>query len=180
MTERDRLQMQYDFDERGRQADSARESQMFDRRVAANNASRQSALDAFNSQMQTIYGAPIGAGGAGAGTPAMNEDELAQFEAMQYGRAKEQIGRQKLAALSAFRDQLADRGMHGSTLEAAGIGDVIGEGEDELGDVVMQQAGSRINRAREVSDNAARVMEDRRKMAASMLADVLSRGGALY
>jgi len=148
------------------------EEQMIRLKAGLAQSSRDKALTQFQAAMSRFKGP-----GAASGD---DDPELARYEAMQYGRAKDMIGQQKLGALKTFRDTMNSRGMYGSTDEETGIGDVISGANSELADVVLNQTGSNIQRRRQVSDRNFAAQEDYRRAMLNALSSAFSSSGSLY
>lgn len=140
---------------------------------ARRSSTRAAALSGFQDSLKSFTDAPIDVGGPSAA-------DLDAADRAAYTHARETIGQQKLAALAAFRDQLAGSGMMGSTLESAGVGDVISGAEHELGDVVMNQAQNRVSRLDTAAATRAQMLEQRRQAALSALSSAFTSGGGLY
>lgn len=153
-------------------ADAAREQDQ--RRTQMTTQSRNEAVQAFQTQAAAINAAPM------PGVTGPSEDDVAQMRALEYGKAHDTIGRQKVGALAALREHLAGSGMQGSSIEAAAAGDVIGAGEQEMGDVVLAQAQGGVQRANELGDRRANTEEERRKAALSALSSIFASHGSLY
>jgi hypothetical protein len=129
--------------------------------------SRKNALDQFKTAMGGINGP-----GADPGTEA--------FEAAQYARAKDTIGRQKLSALNSFRDVMNGKGLYGSSREADGVGEILSGASGDLADVVMNQVGSNITRGRQVADRNFAADNDYRRALLSALSSAFASSGSLY
>ncbi len=117
-------------------------------------------------------------GGASGGGPS--DEALRQAEALAYGKAKDKIGANRLGAVKSFRDAMAGRGLMSSTIESAGLGDIISGGSSDLGDFALQQAEDEIGRARFESDRTVDIGERRRSDMLRTLASVFGSGGSLY
>lgn len=89
--------------------------------------------------------------------------------ALEFGRAKDIIGKQRLGAVRSFQDSMAGRGFMGSTDEAAGVGTIIAGGLSDIGDVSLQQAQDTINRNRSLFDAQMAARERQRQQALSGL-----------
>lgn len=146
----------------------AHEKTMRDEGWARADKARNDALAHF----QSMLNAP----GDTAASPA--EDPRAA--AMAYGRAKDRIGQQRLAAVQSFQDVMSGRGYMGSTVEAGGVGDILAGGLGEIADVEVAQAQDTVARGRQLADMASQRTEARRLMALRGLADAYARAGALY
>lgn len=94
-------------------------------------------------------GGPIGYyGGAANGLPQggvpptaqLNMPSTAAAQAAEFNRAKDVVGNTSKAALTSLRSALGGRGMLGSGLESRGTANVINQGQQQLGDIVRQQA----------------------------------------
>jgi hypothetical protein len=73
-------------------------------------------------------------------------------EAAAYGRAKDLIGANAGGALKALQRSMSSRGIRGSGLEAAGLGNVIGGAQGQLGQVARDQAIEGLRRDYAVED----------------------------
>lgn len=146
------------------------EEQMVRLKADLAQQARNNALAQFNAAMK-------GMSGPGA---ASGDADLDRFEALQYGRAKDIIGKQKLGAMKAFTDSMNARGLYGSTDESAGAGEIVAGANDDLSDLVLNQVGSRITRAREVNDRNFAAQEDYRRAVLNALSSAFSSAGSLY
>jgi hypothetical protein len=132
---------------------------------------RADALKGFQTMMPPP-GGPAAPGGA--------DPNMEQFEALQYGRAKDRIGQQRLSALKSFQDVMHARGMAGSTDDAAGAGEILAGANDDLADVVLNQATGQVSRRRQVEDRNFDAAEAYRRQVLSSLGSLFGSSGSLY
>ena len=111
----------------------------------------------------------------GAGKPTfqhLDSPELRQANATEYGRAKSNIGRERLNALRSLQGVMDARGLTGSTgrgLESGATASIVGSGLDELGDVELRQAQDTVARDRQMYDTETSNFERRRQSALDSL-----------
>lgn len=113
--------------------------------VAGGNGPRVS-LDALLTDYSKVSGpepAPI------VGPP--RADRTAANDAA-YGAAKAKIGLQNRASLNSLRNVMSERNISGSGIEAMADADVIGHGQSDLADVVLNQTGAGLARDQAVED----------------------------
>ena len=94
-------------------------------------------------------------------TGAIDEGEEAASNAI-FTRAKEQAGASGLSAVRALRELMAGQGLHGSSIEAAGLGGVIGDVRGTVGEVGRSEAIKRSQRAGQRADRDVNVKLTRR------------------
>ena len=84
-------------------------------------------------------------------TGAIDEGEEAADQAA-FTSARERTGATSLSAVRALRELMAGQGLHGSSVEAAGLGNVIGDARGTVGEVARTQAVRRSQRAGQRAD----------------------------
>lgn len=84
-------------------------------------------------------------------TGAIDEGEEAADQAA-FTSARERAGSTSLSAVRALREMMAGQGLHGSSVEAAGMGNVIGDARGTVGEVARTQALRRSQRAGQRAD----------------------------
>ena len=94
-------------------------------------------------------------------TTAVDEGEEAANTAA-FTRAREQAGASGLGAVRALREMMAGQGLHGSSVEAAGLGGVIGDVRGTVGEVGRTEAIRRSQRAGQRADRDVNVKLTRR------------------
>lgn len=142
-----------------------------ERRAQLANQQRQQAMSAFSSMSGSL-------GGGGVAGPS--EEDLALASSLEYGKAKDQIGMNRLAAIREFQDMMSGRGLAGSTIEGEGAGAILSGAGQELGDVALNQAQGTVNRKYAVADRAAEAEEARRSQMLGILASMFNSSGSLY
>lgn len=124
-------------------AGHAQEKAMFDARVAANNA-RMAAI------WGKIGGLPVlDAGGGMAGLPD-GQEQAARDAA--FGREKDRIGQMGRGAVNSLTNLMSERGTSGGGYEQAGLADIVGGTQGQLGDVAREQTIQDVGRAAQVGD----------------------------
>lgn len=78
--------------------------------------------------------------------------DRAAAEAAAYGRAKDLIGKNQGGALKSLQRSMSARGIRGSGLESAGLSDIIGAAQGQLGQVARDQAIEGLKRDYAVED----------------------------
>lgn len=84
---------------------------------------------------------------------------------MGFGRTKDRVGMVSRAALDSLREQMADRGMTGSSVEGSGMSELIASGAGKLGDVIAEQESERAAAIAAVNQRNA---EERARRAAQL------------
>lgn len=111
---------------------------------------------AFGSQFSTLQPYLTGGGGApqvtmGGGSNGMSPQEQAA-RAAAFGRAKDQAGQTAVAGLASLRDEMAARGMQGSTVEQQGIGNQIAGAAGGVNNFTREQLINDLNRYAGIAD----------------------------
>lgn len=101
--------------------------------------------------LSSIQGAIPGPVKRATGPNGLDAKESAARDAA-YARAKDQAGATARASVAALQDVIAGSGMTGSTVEAAGVGGIIGQARNNVGDFTARQLTEDLQRAEEVSD----------------------------
>lgn len=83
--------------------------------------------------------------------PSVDEGEEAASQAA-YTQARERAGSAGTSAVRALRELMAGQGLTGSTVESAGLGNIIGDTRGTVGEVARQQAMQRSQRAGQRAD----------------------------
>lgn len=78
--------------------------------------------------------------------------DRAAAEAAAYGRAKDLIGKNQGGALKSLQRSMSARGIRGSGLESAGLSDIVGAAQGQLGQVARDQAIEGLKRDYAVED----------------------------
>lgn len=146
----------------------AHQKSLIDGERAYNDRLRGEGIAGLKSQIDQ-YSQPVG-------MPSMDGDD-GRAAALEFGRAKDRIGRQRLAAVRSFQDVNAGRGYMGSSMESAGTGAILGQGLDELGDVTLHQAQDRVNRQRQLFDVQSQRQNAARQSAIQQLTQLYSSLG---
>ena len=87
--------------------------------------------------------------------PKVQKPSMASYEAAQaaeYGKAKDQIGRNGEAAMRSLRNVMQSRGISGSGIEAEGSANILGQMTSGLGQTSRDQATQRLGRLNAIDD----------------------------
>lgn len=84
-------------------------------------------------------------------TPRTPADTTAATAA-EYGAARDKIGLESRASLNALTDEMAGRGLAGSSIEGQGIASVVTGGQRELGDTNRSMALRELERQSQIED----------------------------
>ena len=109
----------------------------------------QSKKDMFTSLMGQYGGS--GGGARVTRTPEDTAKEEAGRSAA-FARAKETAGQNARASMASLNDVVAERGLMGSSVEAAQQGAIVGGAGSQVNDFLRDQAISEADRASEISD----------------------------
>lgn len=127
--------------------------------VTAENAKRTAAHDAALDALRAQIAQASGGGYAGGGAGATPEDHTpydsspdARAANAGYGAAKDKVGLQTQGALKGLQNELGRRGLSGSGLQSAGIGQVYAGGAADLSGVVRQQVQDQSHQEHEYYD----------------------------
>lgn len=104
---------------------------------------------AWQSRLKTIQALPPIDGGQSGSTLPFNEEAA---RAAAFGRAKEQAGGTANAAIRALQSAMEGRGMTGSTLEAQGMGEIVGGAGGAVNDFTTEQLMADLQRAGQLED----------------------------
>jgi hypothetical protein len=80
------------------------------------------------------------------------EPDRRRAESLEFGRAKDRIGRLGAGAMRSLRNTMAERGIVGSGFERAGEAAVIGQQQADLADTIQQQASTALARDERATD----------------------------
>jgi hypothetical protein len=132
---------------------------------------RAAAIAAFNAQM----------GASTAGGPAgPSQAEVDAATAAEYGKAKDKIGLNRLAAVKSFENRMAGKGLQNSTIAGSGIGNIIAGAGGELGDVALDQAQDVVANKRFLENRGVQINEARRADTMRALSSILGSGSFIY
>lgn len=127
-----------------------------DRQLASERAILQARAD-LNAQSQAQLMGLLNSTGGSAGpqvaresTGGLADDTGARAAA--FARAKEQAGQTAQAALTGLRSAVEDRGLMGSSVEAAGVGAAIGGAGGAVNDFTREQLKQDLGRADQLAD----------------------------
>lgn len=84
--------------------------------------------------------------------PSKTPADTSAATAAEYGRARDTIGLESRAALNALSDEMASRGLSGSSIEGKEVGRVVTGGQRELGDVNRDMAMRELERQSQIED----------------------------
>lgn len=112
------------------------------------NKDRQS----LTALLDKYFGKGDEAAGARVEYNGPTEDEERAARAAAFGRAKETAALNARASMSALEDMTADRGLMGSSVEAAKGGQIIGAAQSDVADFTREQLMQDLNRAKEVAN----------------------------
>ncbi len=136
------------------------------RNAVAADQLRQSLLQMLSTQPSTDYGGGSSGGGGSSvpfaysgGSAAPTQDvapvapvapvalpDNSAASAATFARAKDKVGAETAASVTALRSALAGRGMLGGGSERRGVTGILTAGQGQLGDTTTQQAVSDVNR----------------------------------
>lgn len=134
----------------------------------------RSRMDEALSSLKSMFS------GAGDPAPVTTPPGSQQAQDLAYARAKEKMGAHRLAAVQSFQNQMAGRGLAGSTgpgFESDGVADIIAGGATDLNNFVAGQATADVNRTRQIEDRNFQAADRRKQFAMSALADFYTRMG---
>ena len=110
------------------------------------SADRDKLLGQIPGLMSSLTG---GSGSPPTGTPAV-DPQVARDAA--FARAKDKIGQIQRGAITSLREGMAERGTLGGGLESGAMASLLGEGQEQLGDVVRDQTISDLDQQNRVAD----------------------------
>lgn len=119
-------------------------------RQAADEAARRQ-TEAENRRMALLSQSGLGSAPAQVSHGGVTGDEGAA-RAAHFARAKDQAGQTALASLKALTDVMAGSGRMGSSMEAQGIADVVGEGMGDINEFTREQLIQDLAREGEIAD----------------------------
>lgn len=127
-----------------------------DRQLASERAILQARAD-LNAQSQAQLMAVLNSSGGPAGAQVARESTSGAADdtgarAAAFARAKEQAGHTAQSALTGLRSAMEDRGMMGSSVEAAGVGAAINGASGAVNDFTREQLGKDLTRADQLAD----------------------------
>lgn len=145
-----------------------------------NQAAEARYMDQMNAFMSK-NGQPNQAGVSRNDGPIREAEQASETAA--FARAKDRAGLVARGSLESAQDVLAGRGLLGSGLESQAYNDVINKGQQDLSDVIRQQAVDSVDRAQHRADTeytgAIQQRGQNIQAAQSMLA-LMRRGGTVY
>ena len=100
----------------------------------------------------------VGGGGGVGSLPPIAMPDTSAANTAAFGRAKDQAGQTTRASLTALRDEMAARGLRGSGIEGAEVGNTIARGAAGVNEFTREQA---IQDARNLTDRASQEYQGR-------------------
>jgi hypothetical protein len=111
----------------------------FDSGMAPTNfASLQAALNANGGNPSAAYPPP--ATFTPYALPERHRTDNSMADSASFARAKDRVGQSTRASMNALRSAMSERGIAGSGIEGAGIGQIIGQGQGQIGDFNREAA----------------------------------------
>lgn len=109
-------------------------------------AFNQGAFNGIWSSMKGAMGPEPKLQGPPEHVAAPSMGSAAASEAAQYGQAKDMVGANTRAALNQSADEFSARGLSGSGLEGASVGQILAKGQGQLGEAARSQAIEHLKR----------------------------------